>query len=564
MTDDSKQPVCTPLKLPSRLSELSGISGKSSLDTFAADPTRSPIFGSVLPILTDFSDESTSVDYWNLDHADYRGQPRTKAICTIGSNTKAVPELTKLVNAGMNVVRCNFSHGTHDYHRSVIQNIRQVMRDTRKLCAVMLDTKGPEIRTGMLQGGQPVSLKRDQSFTLTTDESVVGDATIVAVLYQKMPQVLKKGNTVLIDDGLIELTVVSTTDTTIKCTVMNDGILGQQKGVNLPGVIVDLPAVTQKDVADIKFGVEMGVDFIAASFVRKAEDVRTIREVLGQRGRNIKIISKIENQEGIENFDEILIESDGIMVARGDLGVEIPIERVCLAQKLMIRKCNAAGKIVVTATQMLESMCENPSPTRAEASDVANAVFDGTDCVMLSGETAKGKYPTKAVRMMADICREAERSINYTATFRSIHERSLGAQDGFSVVEGIAAAAVKASFDLKAALVIVLSASGTTGRLVSKYRPSAPILMLTEDEQVARQGLVSRGTVPLLVGCMTGGKSLVTRAIQVAKQLGMCHVGDVAVIVAGSGRTAASPRKHSTGAAKEDSINMIRVVTIDY
>jgi len=337
----------------------------------------------------------------------------------MGPSSKKKEVIRQMITAGMNVMRLNFSHGDHQvcpswsrmrkphlnastqpcgisclltsqYHGETIALAREVMTETRRLCALLLDTKGPEIRTGLMVEGKEWELVKGQTFTLTTDESVVGNSSIVAVQYKNLPKVLHVGDRVLIDDGLISMTVSEIAGERVVCTVDNTGMLGQRKGVNLPGVIVDLPAVTQKDIQDIKFAVLHNMDFIAASFVRKPDDINTIREALGVQGRHIQIIAKIENQEGLDNFDDILKVADGIMVARGDLGVEIPIEQVALAQKMMIRKCNAVGKMVVTATQMLESMVKNPSPTRAEASDVANAVFDGTDCVMLSGETAKG------------------------------------------------------------------------------------------------------------------------------------------------------------------------------
>jgi pyruvate kinase len=339
--------------------------------------------------------------------------PRTKIICTIGPASQSSEKMRAMIMAGMNVARLNFSHGDHEYHRSSIQTLRDVTSDSRRICAILLDTKGPEIRTGKMKDGVTVQLVKNQEFILTTEESFLGDSNRVAVGYNNLPKVVKAGQHVYLDDGLIDLLVLETSEKEVKTRVLNNATLGSQKGVNLPGISLDLPAVTQKDVADLLFGVENGVDFIAASFVRKASDVQTIRKILGAKGAHIKIIAKIESQEGLDNFMSIMHVSDGIMVARGDLGIEIPIEQVPLAQKFMIKQCNLAGKFVITATQMLESMCINPTPTRAEASDVSNAVIDGTDCVMLSGETAKGRYPVESVKMLADICREAELSINH-------------------------------------------------------------------------------------------------------------------------------------------------------
>lgn len=315
---------------------------------------------------------------------------KTKIVCTIGPKTESVEMLTKLVNAGMNVMRLNFSHGDFAEHGQRIQNVREVMAQTGQPVAILLDTKGPEIRTIKLEGGADVSLTAGQEFTFTTDITVVGNQDRVAVTYPGFANDLSAGDTILVDDGLIEMEVLATTNTEVKCRVLNNGDLGENKGVNLPGVSVKLPALAEKDKADLKFGCEQGVDFVAASFIRKAEDVNEIRELLNANGgEKIQIISKIENQEGVDNFDAILEASDGIMVARGDLGVEIPVEEVIFAQKMMIEKCNRARKVVITATQMLDSMIKNPRPTRAEAGDVANAIMDGTDAVMLSGESAK-------------------------------------------------------------------------------------------------------------------------------------------------------------------------------
>jgi pyruvate kinase len=454
---------------------------------------------------------------------------RTKIICTIGPRTATHEMLTNLLFAGMNVARLNFSHGDHEYHGNVIRTLQAVTSRTRRVCAVMLDTKGPEIRTGKLKNGDEVSLKKGQDFILVADPDFVGDNTQVGVAYRNLPKVLNIGDTVLIDDGLISMTVeeIDQQSNTVKCKVNNDGQLGQTKGVNLPGVIVDLPAVTEKDVRDIQFGVKMGVDFIAASFVRKSSDVVELRRVLGEQGKNIKIIAKIENQEGLDNFDEILKEADGIMVARGDLGVEIPLEQVSIAQKMMITKSNRAGKFVITATQMLESMVKNPSPTRAEASDVANAVYDGTDCVMLSGETAKGTYPVEAVQVMVEICREAESCVVHLPPSNSnLHE--------LSVAEAVASSAVVAGIHLKSPLIVVLTESGNSARLVSKFKPKAPILAITASDQNARQCMVSHGVFPLLVGSMSGSESLIQRCLVAGINLGMCKSGDLVIVISGA------------------------------
>ena len=333
---------------------------------------------------------------------------KTKIVCTIGPASESKDMLAKLVQAGMNVMRLNFSHGDYDEHGARIQNVREVSKELGKKVAILLDTKGPEIRTMSLEDGD-VLLEAGQTFILTTDQSVVGNKERVAVTYEDFAKDLSVGNTVLLDDGLIQLTVTEIKGNDVICRVENTGELGGKKGVNLPGVSVRLPALSEKDKSDIVWGAGQNVDFVAASFIRKASDVDEIRALLkANGGEDVKIISKIENQEGVDNFDAILEASDGIMVARGDLGVEIPVEEVIFAQKMMIKKCILARKPVITATQMLDSMIKNPRPTRAEAGDVANAILDGTDAVMLSGESAKGKYPAETVEIMAQICERTD------------------------------------------------------------------------------------------------------------------------------------------------------------
>jgi len=470
----------------------------------------------------------------NAAFAPARGAVHSKFVCTLGPKTQSVEMVTKLIEAGMNVARMNFSHGDHEYHAKTIANIRTSLAKSKRMCAILLDTKGPEIRTGMLEDqDNDLQLEAGQEFTLHNDWDVKGNKNGVGQSYANLPKVLEIGDTVLIDDGLISMTVQSKSDTSVTCKVINSGLLGSKKGVNLPGCKIDLPALTEKDKGDLKFGCEQGVDFVAASFIRKADDVEQIRKHLDANGGNrIKIISKIENQEGLQNFDQILALSDGIMVARGDLGVEIPGEKVALAQKMMISKCNIAGKSVITATQMLDSMINNPRPTRAETTDVANAVFDGTDCVMLSGETAKGKYPVQAIETMVSICREAEKVVDHTQTFAALraYAKSLGPDQ---INEAIASSAVKTAFDLKASLVLCLTETGRTARLVCKYKPMAPVLCATSDEQVARQCLILRGCYPMVVGSMVGSASLIARCLATAKVNGLCKVDDVCVVISG-------------------------------
>ncbi|KAI9094440.1 pyruvate kinase [Phlyctochytrium arcticum] len=448
----------------------------------------------------------------------------------LGPKTQSSEMLGKLIEAGMNVSRMNFSHGSHEYHAQTIKNLRAYLDATKtpKTVAILLDTKGPEIR--YLVGGTDKKLKAGARFTFHNNESVLGDETQVSTSYKSLPTSVKAGDRILVDDGLIGMQVIEVKQDTkeVICVIENDGQLGETKGVNLPGIRVDLPAITEKDAGDIKFGVEQGVDFVAASFIRKASDVLEIRKLI--EGSGIKIISKIENQEGLENFDEILAVSDGIMVARGDLGVEIPVEQVARYQKMMIRKCNAAGKPVITATQMLESMIVNPRPTRAEATDVANAVLDGSDCVMLSGETAKGSFPIEAIEMMAKICREAEIDINYTELYPSIRRQ---VRLPISISETIASSAVKTSWDVHAALIIVLTQTGNTATAISKYRPIAPVLAVTSSPQAARQCQVLRGIYPMLVDNMEGTDNILHRAMLWGVKMGMAQRNDPVVVTSG-------------------------------
>eukprot|EP01124_Arcella_intermedia_P017379 TRINITY_DN24146_c0_g1_i1.p1 TRINITY_DN24146_c0_g1~~TRINITY_DN24146_c0_g1_i1.p1 ORF type:complete len:515 (-),score=69.33 TRINITY_DN24146_c0_g1_i1:25-1512(-) len=460
------------------------------------------------------------------------GRAQTKVICTIGPGINSVPTLVKLLHDGMSVARLNFSHGDYEYHQSVIDNLRQATKENGSSCAIMLDTKGPEIRTGKLKNGSQVLLQEGSEFTFSTDPSVVGDETGVSITYKQLPTTVQPGNTIFVDDGLLAFLVLSTSETSVKTRVINTGYLGQVKGVNLPGVNVDLPSITEKDKQDILFGVKNDVDFIAASFIRSGKDVKDIRELLADK--KILVIAKIENQGGLNNFEEILEEADGIMVARGDLGIEIPIEKVATMQKMMIKKANICGKPVITATQMLESMIVNPRPTRAEGTDIVNAVLDGTDCVMLSGETAKGKYPIESLRMMQKICMEAEKSFDYQATYKFLRKALLRRKKQVvPVPEAIASSAVTTAWDLNASLVIVLSDSGNTVRFVSKYRPHAPILCITSCIKTSRQVLLSRGAISHCVPTMANTTSLITSSIDYAKSKGLVAVGEKVIVTCG-------------------------------
>ncbi|NDL63087.1 pyruvate kinase PykF [Acerihabitans arboris] len=453
---------------------------------------------------------------------------KTKIVCTIGPKTESKEMLSKLLNAGMNVMRLNFSHGDFEEHGNRITNLRAILQETGKKAAILLDTKGPEIRTMKLENGNDVSLTAGQTFTFTTDQTVVGTRDRVAVTYSGFARDLSVGNTVLVDDGLLGMEVIDVTDGTVVCKVLNNGDLGENKGVNLPGVSIALPALAEKDKGDLIFGCEQGVDFIAASFIRKRSDVLEIREHLKQHGgEHIQIISKIENQEGLNNFDEILEASDGIMVARGDLGVEIPVEEVIFAQKMMIEKCNRARKVVITATQMLDSMIKNPRPTRAEAGDVANAIIDGTDAVMLSGESAKGKYPLEAVTIMATICDRTDRVM--PSRIDSINDsRKL------RITEAVCRGAVETAEKLEAPLIVVATEGGKSAKAVRKYFPKAEILALTTNAITARQLLLSKGVTCQLVDEIASTDDFYRIGKAMAIETGLAKKGEIIVMVSGA------------------------------
>lgn len=452
---------------------------------------------------------------------------KTKIVSTIGPASESPEMLRKLIQAGVNVIRLNFSHGDFEEHGNRIKNARKVCEELGTQVAIMLDTKGPEIRTGKLKE-ESVTLIQDHYITLTT-EDIEGDETILSVSYESLPADVEVGSTILIDDGLIELEVIEKDNRTIKCKIINGGTIKSRRGVNVPGVSISLPGITEKDANDILFGIEQGVDFIAASFVRKAEDVLEIRELLEKYdASHIQIISKIENQEGVDNLDEIIEVSDAIMVARGDLGVEIPAEEVPLVQKTIIEKCNLAGKPVITATQMLDSMQRNPRPTRAEASDVANAIFDGTDAVMLSGETAAGKYPVESVQTMASIALRAESGFKH----KEIFSKQIKAQQT-SVTESISQSVAISSHDLEAKAIITATHSGYTARMVSKYRPKAPVIAITPDEHVMRRLCLVWGAYPVKAKQAETTDEMFTEAVDRSVEAGYVSLGDLVVITAG-------------------------------
>ena len=452
---------------------------------------------------------------------------KTKIVCTIGPASESLETIKQLIEAGMNVARLNFSHGDYEEHGRRIQLIRQASRELNRTVAILLDTKGPEIRLGTLKE-EPIDLIQGEYVTLTT-EDIAGDRHRIPVTYKNLPNDIEAGATILIDDGLIGLTVVDIQGTEIKCRINNSGPIRSKKGVNVPGANISLPGLTEKDARDIEFGISQGIDFIAASSVRRPSDVLEIRELLERHNASdIQIISKIENQQAVDNADEILDVSDGLMVARGDLGVEIPAEEVPLVQKRLIEKCNRAGKPVITATQMLDSMQRNPRPTRAEASDVANAIFDGTDAIMLSGETAAGKYPVESVLTMSRIAERAESALNH----REIYSKQVSAQK-MSVTEAVCQAVSIAALELDARAIVTPTESGFTARMVSKYRPKSPIIAITPDEKVARRLTLVWGVLPINSRMPDTTDKLIETAVQEAMNTGLVRLGDTIVITAG-------------------------------
>lgn len=453
---------------------------------------------------------------------------KTKMICTIGPASEDMATLEKVMLAGMNASRHNFSHGDHAEHGARIAKVKELAKKLNKEIAIILDTKGPEIRTGKFEPNK-VELQKGTEFTVYAgDMSVVGDTTKCAVTYEGLANDVKPGNTILIDDGLVGLTVKSVEGNAIKCEVQNTGLVGTHKGVNVPGVSIKLPALTEKDAADLIFGCEVGVTMIAASFIRKAEDVKAIRKLLDENGgERILICSKIENQEGVDNIDSILEVSDLIMVARGDLGVEIPIENVPAVQKMIIKKCNAAGKPVITATQMLDSMIRNPRPTRAEVSDVANAILDGTDAIMLSGESANGTYPVEAVSTMAKIAETTEKQLEYKVAVST-------AKSHTPAISGvISRAAANAANELNAEAVITATQTGATAKRISQCRPECPIIAVTPDEVVAKQLAFSWGVYPVVADKMESTDEMLEKSVEIAKAHNYVKEGDTVVLSAG-------------------------------
>lgn len=453
---------------------------------------------------------------------------KTKIICTVGPSTDEPGVLEEMMLAGMNVARFNFSHGSHEEHARRIAMVREAARAVKRPVAIMLDNKGPEMRLGNFEGGKTV-LTQGQSFTLTTRD-IVGNNSGASVNHKHLHEEISPGDMILLSDGLISLKVESISGQDILTTVQNSGTISDRKRVAAPGVYVKLPLLSEQDVADIQFGIEQGIDFIAASFVQRAGDILAIRKLLEEAGvqNKIDIIAKIENAEGVKRIDEILKVADGIMVARGDLGVEIPVEEVPLVQKLIIEKCNKAGKPVITATQMLESMLTNPRPTRAEASDVANAILDGSDAIMLSGETASGQYPVEAVQTMARLAARTEASLPYD---KLLMAKGVGQEK--TTTEAISHASVQVSHGLGAAAILTLTHSGHAVRMVSKYRPKSAIIAITPREDTLRRSLLLWGVYPVLVPEANSTDEMADNAISSAVAAEVVKEGDLIVITAG-------------------------------
>lgn len=468
---------------------------------------------------------------------------KTKIICTIGPATESEEKLTEMMQAGMNVTRFNFSHGSHEEHKKKYARVIKISQALNLPVATLMDTKGPEIRLRDFEGGS-AQLTTGQRFTLTTEE-VSGTAERASITYKNLLQDIQPGITILIDDGLIEMKVEEMTETDIICRVINGGPVSNHKGVNVPGAKLSMPYISDTDREDILFGAEMGYDFIAASFVRCREDILQIREILDEHKSTMKIIAKIENMQGIENIDEIIEVSDGIMVARGDMGVEVPMEEVPILQKKMIKKAVAQGKHVITATQMLDSMIKNPRPTRAEVTDVANAIYDGTTAIMLSGESAAGQYPIEAIKTMARIAERAEEDIDYRARL----QRSKSTEN-IDITTAISYATCTTAMDLKAAAIITVTMSGFTAGMISRYKPDCPIIGCSVNPRVCRQLALTWGVSPILMRKEQTPEDLFEEAVCAAKKAGLIQAGDTVVLTAGvplgvSGKT-----------------NMIRVVEV--
>ncbi len=457
---------------------------------------------------------------------------KTKIICTMGPNSDNDETLRALVESGMDIARFNFSHGTHEEQKARMDHLKQVRRELRRPIAILLDTKGPEIRTGVLENGGKVTLREGAEFTLTARE-IAGNETIVSQTYPQLAQDVKPGDTLLIDDGLIGLAVKEIRGDDVVCQVVNGGELGQRKGINVPNVKVNLPGITERDREDILFGIEQGIDFVAASFVRNADAVKEIKALLRENGgEHIDVIAKIENGEGIANIDKIINAADGIMVARGDMGVEIPAYDVPHVQKMIVQKCNQKYKPVIVATQMLDSMIRNPRPTRAEVTDVANAIREGTDAIMLSGETAMGKYPVEALRMMVQIAESTEQYLDYDVLpdYRTLRGDA-------NVSNAVGVAAVRTATNVQAKCIVTPTMTGQTARLMSNFRPAVPIYAVTPNEWAQRKLQLSWGVTPLKGYEEDTTEHILSHAMYVVKREGYVEEGDMVVFTAGDPAT---------------------------
>lgn len=468
---------------------------------------------------------------------------KTKIICTIGPSSESEERLRELMLAGMNVARFNFSHGTHEEHKKKFDRVIKVSSELGVQVATMLDTKGPEIRLKDIEGGR-TELVSGQKFILTT-EDILGNSEKVAITYKNLKDDITVGTTILIDDGLIEMVADAIEETDIICTVVNGGPISNHKGVNVPGAVLSMPYISEVDRSDIMFGCDMGFDFLAASFVRCREDILEVRKILDEHNSHMKIIAKIENMQGIHNLEDILTVSDGIMVARGDMGVEIPMEEVPVMQKRMIKLAEAQGKHVITATQMLESMIKNPRPTRAETTDIANAIYDGTTAIMLSGESAAGLYPVEAVKTMARIAERTEQDIDYNGRMKKRENI-----DGFDVTTAISHATCTTAMDLKAAAIVTVTISGFTAGMIARYKPNCPIIACSVSPRICRQLSLSWGVTPVWIARENTTDDLFEEAVRAVEEAGYVKKGDKVVLTAGvplgvSGKT-----------------NMIRVVEV--
>ena len=471
---------------------------------------------------------------------------KTKIVCTLGPSTDDEKVLEQLIKEGMNVARCNFSHGSHEEHKERMNKVKRIRKKCDKPVAILLDTKGPEIRTGNFEGDK-VCVKAGQTFTLVADKEVIGNNEKAGITFADLYKDVKPGVVIMIDDGLIEMEVVKIEGTDIVCAVKNEGVISNHKGVNVPDVHISMPYMSEQDKSDILFGIKEDVDYIAASFTRTADDVKELRKFLDDNGgKDINIIAKIENSEGIINVDGIIEEADAVMVARGDMGVELPEEEVPIIQKMIIKKVYEAGKQVIIATQMLESMINNPRPTRAETADVANAIYDGTSAIMLSGETAAGKFPVEAVATMARIAERTEMDVNYKQRFFNNHNNHRS-----DITEAVCHATCMTAYDLDAKSILTVTKSGRSAKMISKYRPDCMIIAGSTEEKVVRQLNMSWGVSPVLIKEKKHVLELFDYAVEVAKEKGLVETDDIVVITSG------------VPLGKSGTTNMIKVHTVE-